>query len=488
MKHAIGLRSAVWLVSIRLVSLAAESNSVHGAPHAHQRIARKSFVPRNSSSIDIGVCWTRNEVQYDERVKHPPYGMLPSEFHEVYFALLSLRVFAPGVRSCLFTEPHAEAITWVLDEIGKTEYPASSQKSPQLAFDYVVQSAIGKDIVQRLVGVSTGAAMERLLGSKMAARQGINLWQKVKALVARIENLANSPFEITLFLDTDTALCPSTHLVAVIMAYFVRPNSPPVRVAELSSSKGKASQFNDSLRGEHAVAACVHSFCERDCWRSRFEAACVGCTVGCEHMRAAAHDDHCQSFRGRPVSLQVGAILLKRSNETRQFVNDWVAAYLDVFSLDESDSNTKSGRVIKNTYGNDQVPLNRIVNDHCRHSKASWRVAHLSNGFNCRLVTPTSMGIVLGRVYVIHQHNLGRLESKEKRGALHRIDKICSLLNAHLGLRLVSNAQINADEHSDQFPSGSVSVTVKPLQENLHDESERVYSDSSMAGLAKYAV
>ena len=35
---------------------------------------------------------------------------------------------------------------------------------------------------------------------------------KLSSLVARIQNVARSPFKTTLFLDVDTVLCPSTPL------------------------------------------------------------------------------------------------------------------------------------------------------------------------------------------------------------------------------------------------------------------------------------
>eukprot|EP00635_Sarcinochrysidales_sp_CCMP3193_P010664 CAMPEP_0118907774 /NCGR_PEP_ID=MMETSP1166-20130328/11077_1 /TAXON_ID=1104430 /ORGANISM="Chrysoreinhardia sp, Strain CCMP3193" /LENGTH=192 /DNA_ID=CAMNT_0006847149 /DNA_START=41 /DNA_END=616 /DNA_ORIENTATION=- len=171
----------------------------------------------------VGVCFTRNEVGADTSNE---FHVCVDDFAEVFASLVTLQ--ESSISSCLFTSVSEGAAQFALRSL-----VSSSKNTRRTIAPRILPSADGEAIARKHGWFSD--AMEARLGGHSAQRAGSNLWRKAKALVARAANLANSPFDVTLFLDADTAVCPTPRLGDLL----INLATVDARIAELPSSKGK---------------------------------------------------------------------------------------------------------------------------------------------------------------------------------------------------------------------------------------------------------
>uniref|UniRef100_A0A7S3NGU9 DNA-directed DNA polymerase n=1 Tax=Aureoumbra lagunensis TaxID=44058 RepID=A0A7S3NGU9_9STRA len=411
----------------------------------------KFFVKTYTKSV--GVCWTRSAVAYNPK-KLPDYGIKLSQFEEVVASLLTIKRGVTGLKTCLFTEASSRAVSYAVNALLKQQYLKSMQwrsgisiTYDQVNFDFVIPSADGTKTAREVLGKERAATMKEILDTYKAHRSG-SLWTKAHALVARLANLARSPFDITLFLDTDTALCPSATLPQMLK---ILGRNATLRLAELPASKGKPSAFLINTQSELRHMKCMSQRCAHCTtfrgWNTQTDLLCIECSLQCEETRGIMANN-CSSFSEQPPPLQVGSMIITRSPELSQLVDTWIQAYFNVFAVNKSNLSNP----LYDVYGNDQVPLNRIVASMCSeryHVATSFTVKQLSPGFNFRAFAFDSNFVVAGRVTVLHSHGIHNYENKAHGGLVSVVKRICNELNpAHgLGLRHIRHGQYNDPEH-----------------------------------------
>jgi len=352
-------------------------------------------------------------------------------------------------------------------------------------FDYILESAVGEMIAQGILGQKTLNATATTLNQHVIHRVGVSLYQKFKALAGRIKNLARSPFDITLFVDTDTSFCVNPNLVELLMT-FGKTGNADARFVEQDASTGRQATLHVSLAAELSIfqhciarnetcAKCFHT------WSAENNLFCSSCYANCEHFRGLSISKpqrrNCDTFRDTldlasfKPGMQIGSILVRQGPGLNYFAQQWTELYVKAFALSEETSSAflrkKKDRL--ENYANDQQPLHKLVEHFCQEEEANkternmiqndiekFNLGQIPPNFNFRMFQPDAIGPISGRVIIIHSHHLPELENAGS-GLLSNIALACQKVNGdNLGLRLVSGGSFKKS-------TGEVSLSIQTL-------------------------
>jgi len=399
----------------------------------------------DESKKKVGVCWTRNEVSVEESL---PFKVKVEDFAEVYAALVTLQAsiaMDDSVKTCLFTSVSAAAVRYATKTLARRSQRATPRES---RFDVILESADTEALMREI-----NAEKEARLRDSPSERAGSTLLSKASSRLARVANLARSPFDVTLFLDADTAVCPTPRLGDLLRAL---ARDTDVRVVELHASKGKTGTLRDNIEAEKRVFDADDDVCRecREFWNATNEFRCATtCALRGEGLRNGRKepDAPCASFRGAPPSLQCGVMLVRRSPGLETLVREWIEAYVELHLRSDT---------VNKGFGSDQTPLNHLVADYCRGEGDRWTVTHLSPGFNFRGFANSSEFLVAGRVVVLHRHGMPSLDHQHAEGLVGVVSDICAKLNPPemLGLRVMRDFDLLS--HQSKVPTLHVEPVV----------------------------
>ena len=161
----------------------------------------------------IGVCWTRNRIPLSQ----PDAALLPL-LRPLAEAALSLRAADPAVQRCVFTEtPAARLETLMHQALGP-----HGLFERTVFFDLVLPD---RPVVPRAAAhadaLRTAQRVQALLAGARPSRPRVasHVLRSISRFVAgdfslllsrmgRIANMLTPPFDVTLYLDDDTHICP----------------------------------------------------------------------------------------------------------------------------------------------------------------------------------------------------------------------------------------------------------------------------------------
>uniref|UniRef100_A0A6S8EW20 Uncharacterized protein n=1 Tax=Aureoumbra lagunensis TaxID=44058 RepID=A0A6S8EW20_9STRA len=446
-----------------------------------------------ASDKGVGVCWTLTEVQYNPTA--PDYGLNLEDFKELLASYMTLMHGNSKLKTCIFTELPEHVLKLAIDKTSATHFENSLEVMGGRKlkdFTYVLASARGEELLRGIVNDDVANATKASLIKHEAHRPGLTMWTKFKALAARIQNLAHSPFRYTLFVDTDTAFCASPDLEEQLRALGKHAD---VRFVEQDASNGKFGRLHVALARELGVFHYCLAYRNLECghcrhsWTSETDLTCSTCYYACGYMRGRTIADPsprpCDTFQDRVPHFQIGAIATRSGPRLKTFVEKWLRLYIEEFKLSSTGTDVSDfGRPVNSNFANDQFPLVKLAKDFCMDNLTygDWTMAHLPPTFNFRMFQHNSFGPVAGRVLMMHSHNIPELEGKPPQGLLTVINKACNLINGNnLGLRLISHGEIRKS-------TGEVSVQVEPLFAKAPEPSARNKRTSIIAGSTTFSI
>ncbi|KAH8074376.1 VDE lipocalin domain-containing protein [Aureococcus anophagefferens] len=361
-----------------------------------------------------GVAWTRNNARPGD----------VEQLRELYVSAASLRRRGRSTPTTLFTELARDdvdaAMRYFADDYGHARPPTS-------LFDAVLNvsdaAAATRDIPRPLREAAAAS-----LANASAERRDL-----ATSRLGRLHHFARAPYDVTLFLDDDTALCAdaageATLALALRDVDAPPSDAPPVRLASNDGSQGKHQSAARFACAAAATLACARDACAPGACGDYASAACRAC-----RRRWCAGEDLGACGKGWD-RLQGGAVAVVRGWRAASFVADWIQAYVDAWLAGHD------ARVF-NYWGMDQVALTVLLHRDKKARAEESRLGALPAEFNVRFAwTPLGnafddrMGVLVDRALVLHQHALARdAGNAGLADPLAYVDRVCGALNAVAG-------------------------------------------------------
>lgn len=361
----------------------------------------------------VGVCWTRNLVDVREAKTGVRANRTAdiSELRNLVLSAGSLKA-RHNVSTCLFTDLEPGLLASAIRELAGA--PGGHLYRGLALFDAVLEDGRAAFLA------GLGAA-----GNGKVARWARGAGTLVNSRLGRLANLANAPFEVTLFLDDDTYLCPDAPLrpeLDALHAAHGGRGSPAVRAHPFTSP-------SSGVRPSKLFAAyaCAWAAGKRGSPPARsLEAAFVACVDA--HVKAATW---CHGAQG-------GALVADRRDAERlgAFVDGWLDEYVHYYhKFANGTAFREAGH--EGHYGADQTALEKLfaASDLCGKKPPPRELdfGYLPANFNMRDIPSRSScdWPLFGRTHVIHHKhyvNGGTLQL-----ASTRVDALCATLNGPRG-------------------------------------------------------
>ena len=364
------------------------------------------------------MAWTRNNARPGD----------VEQLRELYVSAASLRRRGRSTPTTLFTELARDdvdaAMRYFADDYGHARPPTS-------LFDAVLNVSDAAAATREIPRPLREAAAASLANASAERRE------LATSRLGRLHHFARAPYDVTLFLDDDTALCAdaageATLALALRDVDAPPADAPPVRLASNDGSQGKHQSAARFACAAAATLACARDACAPGACGDYASAACRAC-----RRRWCAGEDLGACGKGWD-RLQGGAVAVVRGWRAASFVADWIQAYVDAWLAGHD------ARVF-NYWGMDQVALTVLLHRDKRAGAEESRLGALPAEFNVRFAwTPLGnafddrMGVLVDRALVLHQHALARdAGNAGLADPLAYVDRVCGALNAVAGPRSV---------------------------------------------------
>ena len=365
---------------------------------------------RSTGRPRVGVAYTRNEVRAGPNGASPEHHVF--ELRNAVLSALSVKRAAPALPVALFTDLTPAEVKIAARRL-------LNDTSHRRVFDYVLPNTQFTPRNEQEARLLKGG------GDAVVLRRR----QKLRSRLGRLLNLAGKPFDLTLFVDDDTYFCPSPVDKQCERYGCPSPDRPLVRVLRHLYATRKVYDVRATVFARDQAEGVLQNEAKRCVW-SRAADRGFSATLEAQCLeRAATRRSACGGAQG-------GAMAVAAGDRSRQFVADWVDAYLRHWTKQATRLGAgKYDEREARTFASDQGPLLDVAQKRCKEeetTKPPWKLGALTRTMNVRDAdaAPDCRNSVFGPVIFLHQKKYVRGGTIPE--AVERLDGVCARVNRPL--------------------------------------------------------